>query len=133
MKPLVVVAENYLAVRQAVVQALQDASLPGYAKLDRAEGSLETTYITRLFSEFEGVLRPYLGANDPRHRPVPKNIYDTINRAASIWRIPNDIRDNAQKTRQFRNSVSHPDGTTRAAVSFSDARSFLSKFLARLP
>ena len=130
---LLVIADDYAAVRQAVIKSLQDASLPGYALLSRAEGGLETAYIARLFSEFEGILRPYLQANDPRRRPVPKNIYNVINRTASIWRIPDDVRDAVQEAREYRNSVMHPDGTTRAAILFSDARSIQSKFLARLP
>lgn len=133
MQRLLVIAEDYTAVRQAVVRSLQDTSLPDYAALDRAEGSLETAYIARLFSEFEGILRQYLKANDPRRRTVPKNVYDVINRVASVWRLPNDIRDAVQEAREYRNSVVHPDGTTRAAISFADARSILSKFLACLP
>lgn len=132
MQRLLVIAEDYAAVRQAVIRSLQDTSLSDYAWLFRAEGSLETAYIARLFSEFESILRPYLQANEPR-RPVPKNIYNTINRTASIWRIPNELRDAVQEAREYRNSVAPPDGTTRAAISFSDTRSILSKFLARLP
>ena len=129
---IVVIAEDYAAVRQAVIKSLQDTSLVGYAVLSRAEGNLETTYVARLFSEFEGILRPYLQVNDPRRRPVPRNISSTINRMAAIWRVPDDIRDAVQEARQYRNSVVHPDGTTRAAISFSDTRSILSN-LARLP
>ena len=130
---VVLIAEDYLAVREAVVRSLQDTSQPGHATLNRAEGSLETAYIARLFSEFEGILRQYLKANDPRRRLVPRNMYDVINRVASVWRIPNGTRDDVQEAREYCNSVVHPDGTTRAAISFSDARSILSKFLARLP
>ena len=133
MQRLLVIAEDYAAVRQAVIRSLQDTSLPDYAPLSRAEGSLETAYIARLFSEFEGILHSYLQANDPRRRPVPKNISNAINRTASIWRIPDGIRDDVQQAREYRNSVVHPDGTTRAAISFADTRSILSKFLARLP
>ena len=130
---LQIIAEDYLAVRQAVIQSLQDTRQPGSAILSRAEGSLETAYIARLFSEFEGILRRYLVMNDPRRRPVPRNMYNVISRAASIWRIPDPMRDSVQEAREYRNSVVHPDGTSRAAISFSDARSILSKFLARLP
>lgn len=130
---LVVIANDYLGVRQAVARSLQDTRLQDYATLARAEGSLETAYIARLFSEFEGILRAYLMANDPHRRRVPKNIYDVINRVASVWSIPDDIRDEVQEAREYRNSVVHPDGTTRAAIPFSEARSVLSKFLAPLP
>lgn len=130
---LVVIAEDYLAVRQAVSRSLQETSLPGYATLNRAEGSLETAYIARLFVEFEGILRLYLKTQDPRRRTVPRSMYVVINRTASIWRVPNAVRDDVQRAREYRNSVVHPDGTTRAAIGFGDARSILSKFLARLP
>lgn len=130
---LLVIAEDYAAVRQAVIRSLQDTSLSDYTLLRRAEGGLETAYIARMFSEFEGILRQYLQANDPRRRPVPKNIFNVINRAASIWHILDDIRDAVQEAREYRNSVVHPGGMTRAAISFSDTRSILSKFLARLP
>ena len=133
MQHLAVISEDYLAVRQAVTRSLQDTSLPGTAALSRAEGGLETAYIARLFVEFEGILRLYLRANDPRGRTVPRSMYAAINRAASVWRVPNDVRDDVQRAREYRNSVVHPDGTTRAAVAFGDARSILSKFLARLP
>ena len=133
MQRLVVIAEDYLAVRQAVSRSLQDTSLAGNAILSRAESSLETAYVARLFSEFEGILRPYLAANDPRQRSVPRSIFSVINRASSVWRIPNSIRDDVQEAREYRNSVVHPDSTTRTAIPFPDARSFLSKFLARLP
>jgi len=130
---LVVISEDYRAVSQAVMLSLQDTSLPGYAILNRAEESLETAYIARLFSEFEGILRQYLKANDPQNRPPSKSAFSLINRAAAVWRIPNDIREDVQKAREYRNSVVHPDGTTRAAISLPDTRSILSKFLARLP
>ena len=133
MQRIVVISEDYAAVRQSVVRSLQDTSLSNYAVLNRAEGGLETAYIARLFSEFEGILRPYLQANDPRRRPVPRNIYDVINRAASVWHISDNIRDAVQQAREYRNSVVHPDGTTHSAISFSDTRSILSKFLAVLP
>ncbi len=130
---LVVIAEDYSAVRQAVSRSLQNTCLPGYAMLNRAESGLETAYIARLFVEFEGVLRLYLSTNDPRGRTVPRAMYSVINRAASVWGVPNGIRDDVQRAREYRNSVVHPDGTTRAAIAFGDARSILSKFLARLP
>jgi len=130
---LAVIAEDYRAVRGAVVQALLDTSQPGSAVLGRAEGGLETAYIARLFSEFEAILRPYLRANDPRRRPVPRSIYSVINRTVSVWHIPNALRDDVHQAREYRNSVVHADSTTRAAIPFSDAQSILNKFLARLP
>ncbi len=133
MQRLAVISEDYLAVRRAVLQSLQDTSIASYAVLVRAETGLETAYIARLFSEFESILRLYLRMNDPRGRAVPRNVYDVINRTASVWHIPNTTRDDVQRAREYRNSVVHPDGTTRAAIAFSDSRSILSKFLAGLP
>lgn len=133
MLPLAAIEGEFRVIREAVAEALQDISRPNHAPLKQAEAGLETAYVARLFSVFEGVLRSYLRDHDPRHRPVPRRAFDVINRTASLWRIPNEIRDDVQEAREYRNSVVHPDGTTRAAISLSEARSLLSKFAARLP
>lgn len=133
VRRLVAVGEDFLAVRQAVDQSLSDPSLPNHARLTRAAWGLEATYLARLFSEFEGTLRAYLRANDPQGRPPPKSAYGLINRTAALLRLPNDIRDGVQQAREYRNAVVHPDGPAYAALPFSEARSLLSKFLARLP
>ena len=133
MQPLATVEREFVLIREAVAQALHDVSRPDYAQLSQAASGLETAYIARLFSVFEGILREYLAANDPRHRRVPYRVMDVINRAASAWSIPDQVRDDVQEAREYRNSVVHPDGTTRAAIAVSEARSRLSKFFARLP
>lgn len=130
---LVIISEDFLAVQKAVFQTLQDTSLSGYSILIRAERDLETAYVARLFAEFEGILRQYLVANDPRLRPASKSIYNVINRAASFWSIPDDIRDSVHTAREYRNSVVHSNSRSRASISFRDVKSILSKFLAPLP
>ncbi len=130
---LVVISEDFLAVQKAVFQILQDTSQPGYSILTRAERDLETAYVARLFSEFEGILRQYLAANDPRLRPASKSIYNVINRTASVWSIPDEIRDSVHTAREYRNSVVHSNSRSRASISFRDVKSILSKFLAPLP
>lgn len=46
------VEQSFLAVQQAVRQALTDPSQPEHGSLLRASQDLETTYVTRLFSQF---------------------------------------------------------------------------------
>ena len=133
VQPLATIEREFLVIRAAVAQILQDISRPDYAALSQAAAGLETAYVARLFSVFEGILREYLAVHDPRRRLVSKRVFDVINRTASVWRIPNQIRDDVHEAREYRNSVVHPDGTTRAAIPLTEARSLLSKFCARLP
>jgi hypothetical protein len=126
------VRHEYGAVREAVENLLKDSSRPNYARVVLADQNLEDTYITRLFSEFEGVLRDYLTAYRPS-RPAPRAAFRLINRAANLSHIPNAIRDSAHGVREHRNSVVHRDIAAGPAISFKQALSELSKFLAWLP
>ena len=125
------VREEYDAVRIAVRKAMLDTSAPNYAHLLHAEANLETTYITRLFSEFEGILKQYLLANDPRRR-ASREAYNRINRVARLFSIPDDIRDRVHIAREYRNSVIHPGGAARPTITFSVTLSSLNRFLAPL-
>ncbi len=132
MQPLATVESEFRAIRDVVAQALRDDRRPGHADLSQAAAGLETAYIARLFSVFEGLLREYLTANDPRRRSVPYRAVAVINRTAAVWRIPDLIRDDVQEAREYRNSVVHPDGTAYAAISLSEARSRMSDNSPRL-
>lgn len=130
---LVVIEEEFLAVQGAVNRALEAPSLPNYAHLRRGAQTLEATYVSRLFSEFEGLLRAHLLSFDPQGRPPPRSAYGLINRAAATLRLPNALRDAVQNAREGRNAIVHPDGSPPVQLLFDEARSVLSRFLARLP
>ncbi len=90
-------------MRDAVVQRLRDPSQSGYSRLKQAERNLETTYIIRLFVEFEGILRLVLLIHDPR-RHVSREAYNRINRAARLFSVPDPIRDAVHNAREYRSS-----------------------------
>jgi hypothetical protein len=125
------VRHEYEAVQAAVSALMQDTSLPSYSQVMLADRNLENTYITRLFSEFEGILRAYLAAYQPS-RPVPRAAFRLIDRSASLFRIPTAIRDGAHSVRDHRNVVVHAGIAVASALSFADALSSLNKFLAWL-
>lgn len=132
VEQLSAVFEEYEEVRGAVTQHLRDPSRAGYRNLLRADANLETTYIVRLFVEFEGILRLVLLAHDPRRR-VSREAYNRINRAARLFSIPDPIRDAVHDAREYRNSVVHPGGSRIASLSIRQARSVLNRFLKPLP
>jgi hypothetical protein len=102
-----------------------------YAHLERTIRNLERTYLIRLFSEFEGILRRHLEAGQPQ-RQVPRNVEDVINRAARIRRIQDEVREGAHQVRNYRNSLVH-GGHDAPALAFSQALARLNRFLAPLP
>lgn len=126
------VFDEYIEVRQAVTQRLRDPSHAGYRNLQMADRNLETTYIVRLFVEFEGILRLVLMTHDPWRR-VSREAYNRINRAARLFSIPDSVRDAVHDARDYRNSVMHPGGPRIAALSIRQARSALNRFLKPLP
>jgi len=132
LEQLSTVFEEHTEVREAVVQRLRNPSHMGYGRLKQAERNLETTYLIRLFVEFESLLRLVLLAHDPRRR-VSREAYNRINRAARLFSIPDPIRDAVHDAREYRNSLVHPGGVQIAPLSLRQARSVLNRFLKLLP
>ena len=115
---------------------------------------MEETYMVRLFSEYEGMLREYLSAARPG-RPLRRtpaevlinsvalrlHINDDIRDSADDIRdsaddirdSADDIRDSAHDVRHYRNALVHSAGAGAATVNFQDAVSALSHFLVHLP
>jgi len=98
----------------------------------RAVSNLEATYIVRLFTTFESMLRDFLPRPHP-NQPDRRSAYDLINRAASRLQIPAVTRDEAQQVREYRNRAVHQGGTAVTALLFSDALAALNRFLSWLP
>lgn len=140
-KQLILVKEEFEAVRVSVSYLegswprLQVEQMPGTLKLvqvKRAALNLEATYIVRLFSVFESVLRQLLplrmaGSTDRR------NVYDLINRAASKWRISAAVRDESHRIREFRNGSVHQNASGTSRLLFTEALAGLNQFLGWLP
>ena len=91
-------------------------------------GSLEMTYILRVFIKFEALLKEHLEA---RGVPVPYRAEDLINSAARRQRsrIPDTTRDQAHSVREYRNAIVHSNPLIVPAFAFRDALSYLNQFL----
>jgi len=98
----------------------------------RKRSNLEATYIVRLFTTFESMLRDFLPRPHP-NQPDRRSAYDLINRAASRLQIPAVTKDEAQQVREYRNRAVHQGGTAVTALLFSDALAALNRFLSWLP
>ena len=138
---LAAVQQEFGAARAALsyaekqwAQATEDALLRGVSRsqVTAALGKVEQTYLIRLFSEFEAMLKAYL---DSRKEIVPSKAYDLINKVAKRQRanVPDDKRDAVHLVREYRNAVVHAQGGGAAAVSFRQALSALNQYLVFLP
>ena len=113
--------------------AVDDITLKGVTKghVSGALSKVEQTYLIRLFSEFEGMLRSYL---QERREILPGKAYDLINKVAKRQRanVPDAKRDAVHLVREYRNAVVHDQGRS-AAVDFDQALSALNQYLVFLP
>ena len=93
--------------------------------------NLETTYILRAFVRFEALLREHLEA---RSVPVPYRTEDLINSAARRQRprIPDELRDQAQTVREYRNAIVHSKPSAIPLLDIQEALRYLNLFLDRL-
>lgn len=108
----------------------------GIEEVKRAADNLEATYIIRIFSEFEGVLKEHLARNHPRV-PVADDVSAAwlIDRVSSLQRprMTVQLRDRVHTVRRYRNYLVHRGGSMPAPVQFSEALAHLTKFVHRLP
>jgi hypothetical protein len=97
-----------------------------------AAGRLESTYVVRLVTEFEGVLYDWWRSEFPG-KHVPRTLWALTNRLAALRRIEPDKVQGAHDVREYRNALAHATPAGRAPMSFGEALSSLSRFLAWLP
>jgi len=103
-----------------------------FLQVREAAANIEVTYIVRLFSVFESILRDILPVRISG-LPDRRSVYDLINRSASKWRIPAGIRDDAHNVREFRNLTVHQNNANAPLLLFADAIAALNRFLGRMP
>lgn len=141
VQSLVSVQKEFGAARGALFYADQhwpqvsdDIHLTGvsYGQVVIVLSRVEQTYLTRLFSEFEGMLRTYLNS---RSEVVPSKAFDLVNKVAKRQRanVPDDKRDAVHRVREYRNAIVHTPGSGAAGVSFRQALSALNQYLVSLP
>jgi len=102
--------------------------------LEACQGNLESTYVIRLFAEFEAPLRLYW--RDARRRASWEtiNARTLIDNVAAYQYVPESVRDSVHEVRDFRNSLVHQSAEMGiAALTFAQCRSSLCRFLSFLP
>ena len=101
------------------------------ADLDAQVENLASTYLIRLFAEFETGLRDYWATLKNRKKNIPgRGMIDSLSSA----RIVDDrIRQNVHAVRKYRNSLVHEDDSQADPVGITEARRSLCLFFGRLP
>lgn len=97
--------------------------------VERASRNLESTYVIRLFAEFESGAREFWATKRATH-PRTSDLLDSI---CGLQKIPDDFRDNAHLVRKHRNSLVHERGESSQELSIDGVRSSLCTFFAFLP
>ena len=97
--------------------------------LVKASGRLETTYLIRLFAEFEAGLRLYW-ATIRETEPPTQHLLDGL---AARCDIAPDRLAGAHAVREYRNSLVHAGDEAVAPISIAEARGNLCRFFAFLP
>lgn len=97
-----------------------------------AQEKLEVTYVVRMFAEFESALR-HISRLMHRTNQMPRTYVSRLmDRLASACRIDDENLRLAHNVRQYRNALVH-ESTGGSALTLKKCRSFLCKFLARIP
>jgi hypothetical protein len=97
--------------------------------LVKASGRLETTYLIRLFAEFETGLRLYWATIRETEPPTQH----LLNGVAARCDIPPDRLASAHAVREYRNSLVHERDEGMAPITIAEARGYLCRFFAFLP
>jgi hypothetical protein len=97
--------------------------------------SLETTYLVRLWAEFETALLSYFRylRGDPEARIRAVDLVDTLAGVRRGRAIADDVRVAVHEVREYRNSLVHERNDLAPPVNLVEARSRLNTFLGKLP
>ena len=123
-------------------QAVQasDARLPDETSprdLVTAADQVESTYLIRMWAEFETALRSYRRhiTGDPDDRISTTSLIDWTAGVRRGRAISEDVRDDVHKVREYRNDLVHErdDQDSLDKVAIDLARTRLNTFLHRLP
>ncbi len=131
-----VVATAIARLRLAILEGLvrtPDGTTP--RDLVAAGENLETTYLVRLWAEFETALLSYYrdltGDAEARIRAT-----DLVNTLAAVRRgraVADEVRAAVHEVREYRNSLVHERTDPAPPVALVEARSRLNTFLGKLP
>ena len=99
-------------------------------QLRRCATNLESTYLVRLFAEFEAILRDYWRhARRRRTRPQMERLIDSI---AAYCDMNDMVRKGTHEVRKHRNDLVHHEGTAKS-MRLSEVLARLGQFLSWLP
>lgn len=137
MEKIKSIERDYLSTRFALDRLLHEARrdptiLTGDLEpqdVVKASGRLETTYLIRLFAEFETALRSFW-ATIRETEPPTQHLLDGV---AARCDIPPGRLAEAHAVREYRNSLVHERDEEMAPISIAEARGSLCRFLAFLP
>ncbi len=82
-----------------------------------ASNHLESTYIIRIFSEFETALQLFTRAF---HIKKPRGAEQLVNRVRDRGHIPQPVTDDVHRVRDYRNAVVHARSLPVASVTIRD-------------
>lgn len=91
---------------------------------------LDEMYFLRLFSSFESCIRDYWRSGVRPTKPLTEVLIASI---ASRRGVPQDVLDEVQQIRDFRNSITHDDHEPARPYSLEEASRYLNQFLSRMP
>ena len=95
-------------------------------------GHLELTYLLRLFTEFERILRSYWSAARPSPRVRRTRMEILMQRVAGMNSIPGPVLASANEVRENRNDFVHGSGVAHK-LTFGESKSRLARFTSFLP
>jgi hypothetical protein len=101
------------------------------ADFDALKGNLASTYLIRLFAEFETGLRDYWKSRSKK-KIIPR-VSDMIKSISSNRTIEHQEMENADNVRKYRNKLVHEEDSEARVVDVGEARKFLCVFFSRLP
>ncbi len=102
-----------------------------YGDYQNFRDNLESTYLIRLFANFEAGLREAWEL--AFRRATSPSVRDLINSLAAQCSIPQDWSDRAHEAREYRNSLVHEGGDDAQAIGIRKACSDLCRFFSQLP
>ncbi len=140
------VASEYEAVRAALAYVNVNWQKQNiYSQVDgkltpihfiNASGSIESVFVIRLFSTFEGILKEHLSSNHPALRiPEDARAVRLIDQVALRQnpRIRAELREKVHEVRKYRNSLVHTGIASSPRIIFNDALATLAKYSYILP
>ena len=131
-------------VAEAAVERLRVVVLDGQAlapdgttprDLVATGENLETTYLVRLWAEFETAILSYYRdlRGDPEARIRAADLVDTLSSVRRGRRMADALRDEVHEVREHRNSLVHERANPAPPVTLVEARRRLNTFLSKLP